>query len=148
MTVWQAWTSNGSWTAPRGLYGPPAVYCQGPAGNAAGGVNGNHSGGGGGGPSFGGEPALGGVVPGTVLTITVPAAGSNTATTVAGGSVTVTGNPGGNASGLSAGSAGAASSNTIATGTKLKSRGRIWTDQFQRRIQPMRLLGVSLPFLP
>jgi hypothetical protein len=108
----QTFTASGSWTAPDGLAGPPAVYAWGPSGSSQAGTVGVSSGGAGGGGAFGGEPALGGVSAGTVLTVTIGAAGSGTATTVTGGSVTVQGNAGGNASGLGGGAAGTAGSNT------------------------------------
>jgi hypothetical protein len=107
----QTFTANGSSTAPAYLAGPPIAVCWGPAGTAAAGTAGT-GGGGGGGPGLGAELALGGVAPGTVLTVTVPGLGAGTATTITGGSVTVTGNPGGNASVGTGGAAGTTSSNS------------------------------------
>ena len=110
----QTFTSSGSWTAPDNLASPPGVYCQGSGGKSTGGGSSAGAGGGGGG-AFGGEPALGGVSPGTVLTVTVDTSGGQASTNVTGGSVTVQGNSGKNNSGTSTGGAGGtAGTNTIA----------------------------------
>ena len=87
----QTWTASGSWTAPGNLAFPPLVYANGPAppGSraraAAGAARARAA------RAFGGEPALGGVAPGTVLIVTISA---GSATTVTGGSVTVQANAG------------------------------------------------------
>jgi hypothetical protein len=112
----QLFTTSGSWAAPSGLTGLPAVYAWGPAGSSVAGVFPVSNGAAGGGGAFGGEPALGGVGPGTVLTVTVGTAGSGTATTVTGGTVTVTGAAGGNGIGTSGGGGGSPGSNTLAEG--------------------------------
>ena len=110
-------TSSGSLTAPTGLVSSPAVYATGEGGNSGTSSQpsgSRHSGGGGGGGAFGGEPALGGVTSGTVLTITIGAGGTGTPTTVTGGSVTVEGENGTSGSNQTAGGGGTAGSNTIA----------------------------------
>jgi hypothetical protein len=112
----QLFTASGSWTGPSGLAGLPAVYTWGPAGSSVAGVFPVSNGAAGGGGAFGGEPALGGVGPGTVLTVTVGTAGSGTATTVTGGTVTVTAAAGGNGIGTSGGGGGSPGSNTLAEG--------------------------------
>jgi hypothetical protein len=87
------------------------VQVWGPPGASANGATNSHSGASAGSGGYGEEPALAGVTAGTVLSWTIAAA---SAVAVTGGSVTVQANQGGNASGATAGSAGAASSNTIA----------------------------------
>ena len=114
LTLYQAWTANGTWTAPRGLYGKPQAYCTGESGTGGTSAHGVHAGGGSGAGGFGGEPALGGVGPGTVLTITVPQGSTGNPTTITGGSVTVQGNAGASASGQTHGAGGPASANTVA----------------------------------
>jgi hypothetical protein len=94
--------------------GSVAVSAWGESGNAAAGLTNSRSGGGAGSGAFGGEPALGGITGGTVLTITIGTGGTATATTVTGGSVTVTAAAGGSASGTTPGAGGAAGSNTTA----------------------------------
>src|SRR5579872_6485807 len=82
----QALTSSGSVVLPAYLDAPPRAQLWAPAGNGHAGSGLSGAGGGGGG-EYAEEPALGGVAPGTTLTITI-VNGSNA--TVAGGAVTVT----------------------------------------------------------
>jgi len=108
------WNSSTTWPAPSNLLpGSVRVQTWGFGGAGANGATNSHSGSGGGGGSYGEEPALGGITPGsTTLTITIT---SGSPVTVTGGSVTVQANNGGNGSSYnSPGSGGAASSNTIA----------------------------------
>ena len=105
-------TSSSTLTLPSDYQaGSCQVFAAGPGGSGGTSASGSHSGGSGGTGSLGGETNLGGVAAGSVLTITIGAPGS--ATTVTGGSVTVTGNSGGNAAGQTGGTAGAAPSNTV-----------------------------------
>ena len=114
----QVFTANGSWTAPDNLLiGSVGAFATGPGGTGAGSIPLHDGGAAGGGGALGGEPALGGVGPGTVLTITVPAGGSGSPTTITGGSVTVQGNAGASATSGSTGAGaagGTAGTNTIA----------------------------------
>jgi hypothetical protein len=106
----QTFTSSGTWNAPSNLAGPPDVQVWGPGGAGAGGSGGSNGGGGGGGGAFAEEPSLGGVTAGvTTLTITLTA---GSATTVTGGSVTVSANSGSAGSGSSGGAGGTTGSNT------------------------------------
>jgi hypothetical protein len=112
----QTFTASGTWAVPSSAApGSVAVYAWGEGGAGSFVSNAHYGGAGGGGGGFGGETSLGGLTPGTtVLAITIGGGGTGTNTTVTGGSVTVTGNAGGSASGIAAGAAGAASGNTIA----------------------------------
>jgi hypothetical protein len=116
LQVWsRTFTSSGTLAMPSNLAFPPAVWSTGPGGTGASGIASHDGGAGGGGGATGGEPALAGVAPGTVLTITVGAPGTGNPTTVAGGAVTVQGNAGANGTGTGAGAAGGtAGSNTVA----------------------------------
>ena len=107
----QTFTSSGTWNAPSNLAAAPDVQAWGPGGAGAGGSGGSNGGGGGGGGAFAEEPSLGGVTAGvTTLTITLTA---GSATTVTGGSVTVSANAGSAGSGSSGGPGGTAGSNTV-----------------------------------
>jgi hypothetical protein len=112
----QTFSASGTWPVPS-TADPSSiqVYAWGEGGSGGIASHGFASGGGGGGGAFGGEPALGGLTPGsTTLTITIGTGGTGTDTTVTGGSVTVTGAHGANGSGATGGTGGAAGSNTIA----------------------------------
>lgn len=104
-----------TWTAPSNISGAPEVQAWSESGNAGHGVSGSHSGASAGTGAYAAEPALGGVVAGTVLAITIGTGGTGTATTVTGGSVTVQADAGTSAVANIPGAAGAAGSNTVAT---------------------------------
>lgn len=111
----RTWTSSGSWPAPPNLAAPPRVQTWGEGGTGDSSTVSSHSGAGAGGGGFGGEPSLGGVIPGsTTLTITIGSGGTGTDTTVTGGSVTVTGRAGANGVNTTGGAGGPASGNTQA----------------------------------
>jgi hypothetical protein len=128
---YQIFSSSGTWTVP--LTADPTsigVYATGEGGNSGSSISATHSGAGGGGGALGGEPTLGGLHVGSVLSFTIGGGGSSTDTTVTGGSVTVTGAHGTNGSGAAAGAGGAAGANTVAfsggnggTGISVASRG-------------------------
>ena len=129
-TPTQTFTSNGSFTVPANtLQGSLKVECWGPGGSGSAGQANSHGGGGGGAGAYAAEPSydsLGGITYGsTSLTITVPAAGSVSATTVTGGSATVSANGGLNAAaGLTGANGGAAGSNTVAVAGGNGGNGR------------------------
>lgn len=110
----QVFNASTTTVAPWNLAFAPEVYSWGESGSAGTSNHGVASGGGAGAGAIGAELALAGVLPGTVLTITIGTGATATDTTVTGGTVPVTGAHGQNAAGPTAGNGGAAGSNSIA----------------------------------
>lgn len=109
-------TTSGTWAVPANA-DPAAiqVWAWAEGGNSGSSLAGAHSAGGGGSGAIAGETALGGLTPGvSSLSFTIGTGGTGTDTSVTGGSVAVTAHHGNNASGSTAGTAGAAGSNTVA----------------------------------
>jgi hypothetical protein len=106
---------NSVWIAPNNLFGLPAGYVWGESGTAGTSTHGTRSGAGSGAGGFGGEPAWAGILPGSVVTVTVPQGNTGNPTTLAAaGATTIQANPGLAPVTTTGGLGGTASGNTIA----------------------------------
>lgn len=112
----QVFTANGSWTAPGNLVpGSVQGYAQGESGTAGTSSHGVRSGPGSGAGAFAGEPNWAGIVPGTVVTVTVPQGSTGNPTTLtAAGATTISANAGLAPVTTTGGLGGTAGANTIA----------------------------------